>query len=165
MESVNIYRDRHHGFSLIEMVIVISVIAIIGITSFMHWTGTHINVGGQAKQLASDITYAQSLAMTKGVRYYLIITGSNTYQIRNANGTAQQMALGNTTTTLNTGITFGTVSNLPNNLICFDGKGAPYTTSTLPGTVLTSTASIALVTDSSTRTVSIAPITGNVSVS
>ena len=165
MGNIKTSCNRHHGFSLIEMVIVISVIAIIGVVSFMQWTGTDINVGGQAKQLASDIAYTQSLAMTKGVRYYLIITSSNTYEIRNASGTAQQMALGNTTATLNTEITFGSLTNLPNNLICFDGKGAPYTTSSSPGTALASTASIPLVTSNSTRTVNIAPVTGNVSVS
>lgn len=156
---------RSQGFSLIELVMVIAVMAIIGVVSFLQWTGTNINAGAQAKQLAADIAYTQSLAMTKGVRYYLIITGGNTYQVRNASGTAQAMALGNTTTTLGTGITFGSLTNLPNNLICFDGKGAPYTTSTTPGTALDATASIPLVTSSSTRTVSIAPTTGNVSVS
>lgn len=156
---------NQRGFTLIELAIVIIVIAIIGVVSFMKWTGTDINVGGQAKQLASDISYTQSLAMTKGVRYYLIITGTNTYQIRNASGSAQTLAMGNTTVTLNTGITFGSLTNLPNSLIAFDGKGAPYTTASSPGTTLSGTATIPLITSSSTRTVSIAPTTGYVSVS
>jgi prepilin-type N-terminal cleavage/methylation domain-containing protein len=81
---------QQQGFTLIELVIVIAVVSIIGIISVMSWTGSAIDLGGQAKQLANDISYTQSLAMSKGTRYYLIITGTNTYQIRNASGTAQQ---------------------------------------------------------------------------
>lgn len=156
---------KNHGFTLMELVFVIAIIAIIGVVAMLSWISSDVNAGGQAKQLAQDIAYTQSLAMSKGARYYLIITGSTTYQIRNASGTPVTLAFGNTTMTLNNGITFGSPTNLPNSLICFDGKGAPYTDTSSPGTALATSATIPLVTSSSTRTVSIAPITGSVSVS
>jgi hypothetical protein len=75
------------------------------------------------------------------------------------------LAEGNTTETLNSGITFGTFTNLPSNLIAFDSNGAPYTNTSLPGTALSSTATMPLTGDGSTETISISPQTGRVTIS
>ena len=155
------------GFTLIELALVIIIVSIIAVVALLQLSPAgNINLGAQAKQLASDIRYTQSLSMNKDQRYYLsITTASNTYQILNASGTAVILPMGNTTVTLNSGIAFGTLTNLPNNLIAFDGKGAPYTSTGAGGTALSSTATIPLTSGGVTRTVSITPATGLVSVS
>ncbi len=157
-------RSRQQGFTLIEMVTVLIVISIIGVTAMLRWPAQGINLGAQANQLANDIRYTQSLAMTNGMRYYLVRQTSTTYQIMNSAGTPVTLAMGNTTMTLNSGITFGTLTNLPNNLIAFDGKGTPYITASSPGTALAATATIPLVSGSNTITISILAGTGRVTV-
>ena len=155
-----------NGFSLMELVIVILITAILSVFTMPLWTGSSINVGAQADQLAADILYTQSLAMSSGQRYYLIRTSSTAYQIRNSTGTAiAYPGTTRTTITLNTGVTFGTFTNLPSNLIAFDGKGIPYTTSTSPGTALAAVAQIPLTaTGSTTKTVRITPRKGMVQI-
>ena len=155
-----------NGFSLIELVIVILITSILGVFTMPLWTDSSINVGAQADQLAADILYTQSLALTSGQRYYLIRTSGTAYQIRNSAGTPiPYPGTTKTTITLNTGISFGTLVNLPNNLVAFDGKGIPYTTSTTPGTALASIAQIPLTaTGSTTKTVRISPRTGMVQI-
>ncbi len=153
------------GFTLIELVLVILITSLIAVFVSLQWPANHVNIGAQAEQLANDIRYTQELAMTKGQRFYLIETSNTTYQIKNSAGTAALLALGKTTVTLNTGITFGTLTNLPNNLIAFNGDGTPYTTSTSPGTLLASAATIPLVSGSDTKTITISPETGRVTIS
>lgn len=143
---------------------VIIIMAIIGVVIFFSWPGKTINLGAQAKQLSNDIRYAQSLAMTKGQRYRWVKLSSSTYQIQDNSGTAIMLALGNTTMTLSSGITFGTLTNLPNNLVNFDGKGAPYTDTSSPGTALVSDANIPLTDGDSTKTVVVTAGTGRVAV-
>lgn len=148
------------GFSLIELVMVILIVGIIMVTVVPKWTGTATNVGYEAQRLLSDIRYAQGLSMTTGQRYRWVKTGSNTYQILNEAGSAITLPLGGTTLTFSSGVTFGTLTNLPSSLVAFSSVGAPYTTSTIPGTALASTASIPLTAAGQTRTVQISPQTG-----
>ncbi len=153
------------GFTLLELIFVLLIMSIISVTVMLQWTASGIDLGAQAKELASDIRYTQSLAMTNGQRYYLIKQSSTTYQIMTSGGTAVMLFNGRTTATLNSGITFGTLTNLPNNLVAFDGKGTPYTTSSSPGTALTSTATIPITSGGATKTISIQPGTGRVTIS
>jgi prepilin-type N-terminal cleavage/methylation domain-containing protein len=156
---------KTQGFSLIELSIVIILIAILAVMPFFNWPGSIVNLDGQAQQLAHDIRYAQSLAMSKGQRYRLVITtGTSSYQILNTAGTAILFPSGSNTIILNSGISFGTLTNLPNNLIAFDGEGTPYTTTGSPGTALASTATVPFQNSGSTKTVSITPLTGMVTV-
>jgi len=146
------------GFTLLELVIVIIVLAILAATISPMWPYKTINLNIQARALVSDIRYTQNLAVTRGVRYYLTLTSSTTYRILDLNG-------GNITNyTLGSGITFGTLTNLPNSLIAFDGQGTPYSNTTIPGTPLAANATIRLnASDGSNTTVTITQITGQVS--
>jgi type II secretory pathway pseudopilin PulG len=154
---------KSQGFSLVELVVIITVIAIMAVSVMTTNQTPGISVEAQANQLVDDIRYTQSLAMTKGTRYRLVITAaSNSYQILNAAGTAIMLAMGSTTMKLGTGITFGAIS-LPASLVNFDGLGNPYTDTATPGTLLAATATIVLNAGASSSTVSIVPNTGMVS--
>lgn len=156
------------GFSLIELVIIILIISILAIIPLFNLqTGININVEAQAQQFANDIRYTQSLAMSKEERYRITKLSSSSYQILNSSATAIVFPSGSSTITLSSGITFGTWTNLPNNLIAFNGQGMPYLDTGVPGTALTSgtTYSITLTNGATTSTVSITPITGRVIVS
>lgn len=157
--------NQQQGFTLIELIIVIMVISILASYAVMKHPGTTINLGAEAKQLASDIRYTQTLAMTKGERYYLQRNSAVSYQILSASGTPVTMPNGATLVTLYSGTSFGSFTNLPSNLIAFNGEGSPYTTSTSPGTALASTATIPITNGTATLTVSITPQTGRVTVS
>ncbi len=155
---------KQSGFTMFELIVVIVLISLLSVGVYFNWPGSTINLDGQIHQLANDLRYTQTLSMTTGQRYRWVKTSSTTYQIVNFSGTPITLALGNTTLTLNSGITFGTLTNLPNNLIAFDGLGAPYTDAASPGTALSSTASIVLTAGGATKTVSITPETGSVAV-
>jgi hypothetical protein len=102
--------------------------------------------------------------MTKGQRYRFVKTSNTTYQIQNNSGAAILSAMGTTTVTLNNGITFGAMTNVPNSLIAFDGLGVPYTTTGAPGTALAATAVITVTGDGQTRMLNVYPVTGYVDV-
>ena len=154
--------SKQSGFTLVELVIVIILLGILSIGVYINWPASTINLGGQANQLANDLRYTQALSMTTGSRYRLVIASSNTYQIVNSAGSAIRLAMGNTTMTLGSGISFGTLTNLPNNLVNFDGLGIPYSDTATPGTQLASTATIILTAAGENKTISITPQTGRV---
>src|SRR5688500_2844705 len=122
------------GFTLIELISVVVIIGALSTAVFIKWPSFSINVPAQAAQLANDLRYTQSLSLSQGQRFRLVISSATTYQILNSSGVAILNASGNTTTTLGTGISFGTLTNLPNNLVAFDSRGVPYSDSGLPGT-------------------------------
>lgn len=157
-------QTTQQGFTLIELIIVILILGVLGTFVSIQNPRASINLGAEAKQLASDIRYTQALAMTKGERYYLQKLSSSSYQIISASGTPVIMPTGSTAVTLDSGTAFGSFTNLPNNLIAFDGKGTPYTTSSSPGTALASTASMPVTNGTDTITVSITAQTGRVTV-
>lgn len=156
---------KSNGFTLIELMAVLMIIGILSTVVFFNWSPTYMNLAAQEQQLANDIHFAQSLSMTTGQRYRWVKISSNTYQIMNSAGTPILLAMGSTTATLNGNITFGTLTNLPNNLVAFDGTGAPYSTTGSPGTALAATAVIPLTSGGDTETVSITPQTGQVTAS
>jgi prepilin-type N-terminal cleavage/methylation domain-containing protein len=155
-------RKNIHGFTIVELVFVIMIIAILARYALISYQPLPIEVTAMAQQLASDIRYTQSLSMCKGVRYYLVSTGSNTYQISNTSGTSITFAMGGTTQTMGGGIFFNGATNLTNGLIAFDGWGAPYVDTA--NTSLTSEAVITLTSGTQSQTVTIQPITGLVTV-
>jgi len=152
-------QKKQLGFTLIELTITIILIGILSVGVFLNWSGSKLNVYAEARKIAADISYAQSMAMTSGQRYRFVKISNSSYQIQNNSGTPINFLSGQTIT-LNKYVTFGSFTNLPNNLINFDGNGVPYTDTASPGTALASTAVINLSTSGQTTTVSIAPITG-----
>lgn len=148
------------GFTLLELVTLLVLLSIIAVWASPVWQSSPTETAAEAEQLLNDLRYTQALSMTQGERYFLFIQSSNTYQIRNAAGTPIKLSFGNTTATLPSGMSFGTLGNLPNNLVAFDGRGAPYSSTGSGGTALASPATIPLTLGGSTSTVSISPVTG-----
>lgn len=151
---------NHNGFTLIELVMTITIIVILAAAIFVVWPSFPIKTTAQAGLLASDIRYTQNLAMAKAERHRLVITSSNSYQITNSAGAAITLPSGNSMVVLGGGISFGAITNLPNNLIAFDSRGIPYVDTSSPGTALSTTATITLAGNGSTNTISIYPATG-----
>ena len=127
---------RHGGFTLMELV---AILVLVGILSFSvvprFLDKGSIDVGAMAEQLAGDIRYTQSLAMTRGQRNRINLAAAS-YQITTSAGVpVAHPATGSTAA-----ISLGDVSlsgynpPLTNSYIAFDGKGVPYTN--VAGTVL-----------------------------
>ena len=153
------------GFTMLELVVVIIIISIIASIAIPRSPGTNINLNAQANQLAGDIRYTQTLAMSRGSRYRINFLSSTSYSFSDTNGNVVNNSItGQPTTTLQPGIIMTLPpTNLPNNVLTFDPQGIPYTDST--GTVaLSATASIKLTAGSNTLTVSLTPQTGRVTV-
>ena len=153
------FMRSNQGFTLVELVAIILLIAVLSTYATFNLPNLTVNVDGQAQQLADDLRFTQSLAMTKGNAYQLVILSNTTYQIQiKSTSTPITLAQGNTTVTLNSGITFGSYTT---STISFDGRGTPYDST---GTALSSNASIPLTGESLTKTVIVTPVTGRVTV-
>jgi type II secretion system protein H len=157
------YMDKKAGFTLIELIVVIVIMVALTAYAVTRWPGSNINLNAQAQQLAAMLRYTQSLAQSQGQRYRLNLTSSS-YNITTLLGIAvTDPVTGAASTNVSSGITMAW-TNLPNNLVAFDGNGSPYTNS-LATTLLTSAATIKLTQGGVTRTVSITPQTGRIIVS
>lgn len=160
---------RNAAFTLIELIIVIIIVGILAAIATSRSPGTKINLNSVAQQLASDIRYTQSLAMSRAQSYQLILSATS-YQIKTSAGaTVNNVVTGQATTQLPTAPQFFAVTiavpptNLPNNIISFDSSGTPYTDATTTNT-LNSAAVITLTSGSSTSTITIQPQTGRVTI-
>jgi len=152
---------KNRGFTLVELVVVILLLAILAFTVIPRFSRGTIGLGGKVDQLASDLRYVQSLSMTRGERHCLNVVSSSSYVIRNNNCTD---AVIHPATGSSNPITVSDVSITATNLsvtdkIEFDGKGRPTTfTPSSCDTV------ISVIGDGETRTVSLCPETGRVAV-
>ncbi|HEV2614610.1 MAG TPA: GspH/FimT family pseudopilin [Gammaproteobacteria bacterium] len=155
---------RNAAFTLIELIVVIIIAAILAAIAVSRWPGTEINLNAQAQQLASDIRYTQTLAMSRAQDYRLNLTAT-TYSITTTGGAAiNNPVTGNASVALGSGITITlSPTNLPSNLIAFNSLGVPYTNSGAT-TTLNSAAVITLTSGANTKTITIQPQTGRVTV-
>lgn len=160
-ESIPVIVDaRTSGFTLIELVVVLLVVAVLAAVFYPRSAHQPIDLGAQAQQLAGDIRYVQSLAMTQGQRYRINLTATTYFfTLADAGGTpvAHPATLSTAPIGLAASITMSW-SNLPSNLLAFDGKGIPYTDN-LATTPLAADAVITL-SLGATRTVRVSPETG-----
>ena len=150
---------RTQGFTLVELVLLVLLVAVLTTVAVDLWPGSGINLSAQADQLVNDIRYTQFLAMNRGQRYRINFAADH-YWITDAGGTVTYPfpVNGASQVTLNSGITLSTT----NSFLVFDGNGAPYITATSPGTALSSNAVITLSADGESNTVTISPQTGRV---
>lgn len=79
----------HRGFTIIEILIVIVILAIAAMTAIpMISSAGSIQVRSVANMIAADLEYAKSLAITKGQRFTVVFdTISDSYSIEDQSGT------------------------------------------------------------------------------
>jgi len=151
-----------NGFTVAELVVILVLVAILAFTVIPRYQDKGaINVSALAEQLASDIRYTQSLAMTSGQRNrinlavasYQITTSAGVPVAHPATGSSAAISLSNISLS-------GYNPPLTNSYIAFDGKGIPYTD--VAGTALSANATITLNSAGSTRQVVVSPQTGRV---
>jgi len=147
------------GFSLVELIVTIVLMSILAFAVLGRWSNQTVNLSAQAEQLAGDIRYTQSLAMTGGQRYRIDINaGAGSYQIVTEAGGPVIHPATNTTApiALPAGVTISATTNAQ---IIFDGRGRPYSA---PLTLLAADAVITLAGVAETRAVRVNPNTGRV---
>lgn len=155
---------RKNGFTLVELVVIILLVGALAFIAVPRYLNKGaIDVSAMAEQLANDIRYTQSLAMTSGQRNRINLTAT-TYQITTSSGgpvvhpvtgSAGPITLNNVTLSVNPA--------LANSYIGFDSKGIPYTD--MPAnTALAATTTITLTAGGNTRNVVVSPQTGRVTV-
>jgi len=161
------------GFSLIELIIVITVIVILSASIFVY-IGAYkkINLDAGASKLASDIRYAQNLAMSTsswcGISFE--VSPQNVYSIYTTTGTIDSLMTDpsdfSRDFTVNTfskfGISISSVSISGGKKIEFNPMGQPYADKT--GSILTTDSAITLTLSSSSKVIRITPNTGQVTV-
>ncbi|MEX2163359.1 MAG: GspH/FimT family pseudopilin [Sulfuricaulis sp.] len=158
-----IQSTRYGGFTLMELVVIIVLVAILAFTVVPRYLSKgSIDVSIMAEQLANDIRFTQSLAMTSGngnrinltAAAYQITTSSGGPVVHPVTGSSAPISMNNVSLS-------GYNPPLTNNYVAFDGKGVPYT-DVAASTALAAAASITLTAGGNTRTVMISPQTGRV---
>lgn len=155
---------RERGFTLTEIVVTLLVVGIVAAIALPRMGNDPVLVSTQADQLAGDIRYVQTLAMTKGQRYIISFPSASSYRILDSAGNpvVHPSNGSNAAITLASGITLALASTPAGNALGFDGLGTPYSVTT-PATFngpLTVQATITLTRDAATRQVTITPQTG-----
>lgn len=159
---------------MIEMVIVLAVIVILAVSTNIYIGFIKsIKLQAAADKLAADIRYAQSQAMSKTVWAGVIfnVDPENTYSIYQTDGfidtIEQDPSNFGQNLTVNTNEKFGVLIKSVNidgegNKIEFDGLGIPHTD--YSGYQISWEATVVLGADSLTKTISITPNTGKVTI-
>jgi len=156
-----IQSTTERGFTVVELVVILVLVALLAFAVIPRYQDKGaINVSALAEQLASDVRYTQSLAMTSGqhnrinlvTASYQITTSTGVPVAHPATGSSAAISLSNVSLTL---------SGLANGYIAFDGKGIPYT-DVVAGTPLGASATITLNSAGSTRQIVVSPQTGRV---
>jgi len=153
--------QKQHGFSLIELVMTMTLIAILSAVVMSRWSATTFDVQSAAELLVADIRYTQKISMTRGERFRINFQNDRYWvSTRTGTSTIPNPATNQAVTRLSNSIR---LSSSYSSLV-FDGNGAPYINTSLPGTALTGNATITLSVGSHSRTIQISPTTGRVAI-
>ena len=153
---------RTQGFSLVELVVVMVILAVLAATFLPRTADQVINVNAQADQIAGEVRYVQSLAMAQGQRYYIDFPTPGTYGFFAASGAVVPIPHPATGTTAPIPLAGGITAVMSTNVIAFDGKGVPYTDITATTALSGVNAVITLSGGNATAVVTVFPETGRV---
>ncbi len=118
------------GFTLIEMLTVVGIIAIVAAISFPVYQNMRPNItlNSTARDLATDMRYGQQLAVTEQIAYNVLFdTVASSYEVRNSSTNALMRKK-----ILPSGITFSSITGLTANTAKFTATGA----AAQPGTII-----------------------------
>ena len=158
---------RSGGFTLRELIIVLVIVGIISAVALSRTSNDPVMLSTQVNQLAGDIRYVQTLAMTQGQRYVISFPSATSYRFLDSAGNpVVHPANGsNAAINLGAGSTLALAATTPaGNALGFDGLGAPYSVTT-PATfngALTAQATITLSKGGANQSVTVTPETGKV---
>ena len=149
---------------------VMVVIAIISAIALPRMGNAPILLSTQAEQLAGDIRYVQTLAMTQGQKYIISFPSATSYRFLDSAGNpvVHPVSGSNAAITLGANVTLALQTPIapPGNALGFDGLGVPYSFSMPAATfgALTQPATIKLTKDTENRSVAVTQETGRVTV-
>ena len=132
------YRSTLHGFTLVEIIVVILLVGILSITIAPRFLNTNVFAErAAADELLSTLRYTQQLAMNRGGGVRLVL-GANSYTVELTTGTQLRSPDGR----------FPYVNNLPNgitataNTVEYNSLGQPVPNATNTLTIGSSTITI-----------------------
>lgn len=146
------------GFTLLELVITMVLMAVLSVTVIARWPSEAINLDALSEQVTRDIRLMQSLAMSRGERFQIHFTADG-YQLRYLdNSPFYHPGAGNHQLVMPDGVNL-TASQ---STLVFSSLGTPYTNTNIPGTALSTNATVTLTLGSESRIITIHPETGYV---
>ncbi|HTY13040.1 MAG TPA: GspH/FimT family pseudopilin [Candidatus Omnitrophota bacterium] len=164
---------RRNGLTLLELMIVLSIVALLSFASFVFIGFMNgVKVQSAADKLAGDLRYARNQAMAKtqwyGVsfetttdKYYVYQTGGGIDTIETDPADFTKTMIVNVADRFNVDLVAVTVEG-GQKKVEFNGLGQPYTD--YPNWAISSEATILLGIGSQTKTVAVTPGTGRVDV-
>ena len=170
-ESNNISGTGRGGFTLIELIVVITILAIAAVLAVpMLSSAGDIKLRSAAGMIASDLEYAKNMAISRQKNYMVVFTpSSESYRVCDNEGTviAHPLKVGS-----NFIVDFSTNSQLKNvkivstdldsNTVTFDYLGSPYSGSGTDTPLNSGSIVISIKTFNST--IKIEPVTGYISI-
>ncbi|MFA4967312.1 MAG: GspH/FimT family pseudopilin [Candidatus Margulisiibacteriota bacterium] len=164
--------NKHKGFTIIEMIIVIAVVAILAVSANVYiGFMKSIKLQAAADKLVADIRYAQSQAMSRTTWMGISFEAdpANKYSVYQTDGIDDTLEIDpanfGQNLIVNTNDKFGILIKNINiegggSKLAFDGLGAPRN---VPyGYPISQESTVVLGVDSQTKTISITPSTGKV---
>lgn len=150
------------GFTLIEVVLLMIVIAIVTAIAFNHAYSNRVQLVAQTEVLKTHLRFAQSRAMNANQTWGIEIYGDGSdYRLFQYDGTVTQVRLPGEPQD-NVDLTPKGIVLSPNGVYTFDGRGIPYydPDGNPPGSALTALKTITLTEGTESKTITITPNTG-----
>jgi len=153
------------SFTVIELIIVIVVLIIVGISVTLLWSGHSLKLDVQALKLTHDIRYTQTLAMANNSVYRIVFNqAQHNYQITDSQGNLVYHPSIDALATIFFGSALTYASIQPSvSYLSFNGKGEPYIYSSCLQK-LSTTLQIHITNGSQTKTIQVFPNTGYVTI-
>ena len=124
-----VFNYSEKGFTLVELLVSVGILSLIAFISVPVYQSLifNLDLSAATRLIASDLRYAQQLAVTTQDNYQVIFTtSSQSYRIKDAvTGTTTKTAL------INAPVYIVAINNLPNNTVTFIATGAATSTGTI----------------------------------
>ncbi len=155
--------DNRLGFTLLELIVVLSVVSILAAVALFSFREEGQNVDLAARQILQDVLATPSLAAARNLRVRMQLTAHG-YSWFDQNGNAiVPTARSSASVNLGSSVTLSwSLAVLPNSYIAFDSLGTPYRQiDPLPLQTLSSQADITVTSHGQSAVVRIDPETGH----